>query len=173
MIIETGCVFPNGLKSVPNAVYVIGGTGEHISELRELVIAMGVVSSVRFLGEVTDELLPDVYNLAEVFIMANRVLPGSNDVEGFGSYFSKPMHVACRSSVAGHGGVPDAICDGVTGLLVDGASHADVTDAVVRILTDSELARTLGQAGRERVCNELTWAHSAKRIKSLVAAVRR
>jgi len=159
---------PDVLKHVPNAVYVIGGTGSYASELQSLAVAMGVESAVRFIGEVTDELLPRVYNIADVFIMANRVMPGSNDVEGFGIVFLEAN--ACEVPIIGgrSGGVPDAINDGVTGLLIEGHSQQDVADALIRVLTDSALARALGRAGRERVCKHLAWAHSAKRINSLV-----
>lgn len=159
---------PEVLKRVPNAVYIVGGTGNYASQLRSLAQAMGVDSAVRFLGEVPDDLLPTLYNLTDVFVMANRVTPGSNNVEGFGIVFLEAS--ACEVPVIGgrSGGVPDAIAEGKTGLLVDGDSQSEVMGSIVRVLTDFGLAVKLGKAGRERVCRELTWAHSAERIKSLI-----
>ncbi|WP_165477768.1 glycosyltransferase family 4 protein [Desulfobacter hydrogenophilus] len=159
---------PKILKCIPNAVYVIGGTGSYLSELKSLAVAMGVRSSVRFIGEVTDELLPHVYNIADVFIMANRIMHGSNDIEGFGIVFLEAN--ACEVPVIGgkSGGVPDAINDDVTGLLIQGHSKEDVSDALIKLLTNPELAKALGKAGRERVCRELTWTHSTNKINNYI-----
>lgn len=159
---------PDILKHVPDAIYVIGGRGEYQVELRQLAKSVGVESKVRFLGEVDEELLPKLYNLADVFIMPNQVMPGSNDVEGFGIVFLEAG--ACEVPVIGgrSGGVVEAIEDGKTGLLVDGASQSSIAEAVIRILTDEDLAQSLGRQGRERICRQLTWDHSAESIKGLI-----
>jgi len=160
---------------VPEAVYLIVGRGGYESELRALARAEGVNDSVRFAGPADDADLPAVHNLADVFAMPNRLLPGSGDLEGFGIVFLEAG--ACEVPVVGgrSGGVPDAIDDGRTGLLVDGDRVEEIADAVVRILSEPALARRMGRAGRRRVLDELTWDHSAERIRLLIddAAARR
>jgi len=158
---------PAVLREVPNAVYLIAGDGEYGSELRELADSLGIAANVRFLGEVPQEELPDIYGLCDVFVMPNRVL-GGNDVEGFGIVFLEAN--ACGKPVIGgrSGGVPEAVVDGETGLLVDGSSPAAVAEAVLRLLRNPDLARRLGRAGRERVCRELTWDHTGAQVKRLI-----
>ena len=47
------------------------------------------------------------------------------------------------------GGIPDIVTDGVDGLLVPRADTAALVDALIRVLTDHELAVRLGAAARE------------------------
>jgi len=159
---------PHVLKRVPDAVYVIGGEGAYGTVLRDLARKAGVESHVRFIGKVDEEVLPSIYNLADVFVMPNRVPPDSGDVEGFGIVFLEAN--ACGVPVIGGntGGVPEAIVQEKTGLLVDGTSVQSIADNIVRILTNPALARRLGQDGRKRVCEELTWDHSAAKVKELL-----
>jgi len=161
---------PEILRHVGDAVYVIAGTGPHEPQLRRLAEALGLAERVRFVGEVAPAQMPAVYSLADVFVMANRTLT-SRDVEGFGIVFLEAA--ACGVPVVGgrSGGVGDAVADGQTGLLVDGARPEQIARAVVRILGDAQLARRLGEAGRRRVCEGLTWRHSAERVAALVEEV--
>jgi glycosyltransferase involved in cell wall biosynthesis len=49
------------------------------------------------------------------------------------------------------GGTPEAIADGVTGLLVEAGDSAALADAISRLLQDSALARRLGAAARKAI----------------------
>lgn len=163
---------PQVLERVPGALYLIAGKGNYEQELRRLAHALGVAERVRFMGPADDEILPKLYNLADVFVMANREMPGSGDLEGFGIVFLEAG--ACGLPVIGgrSGGVPDAIVHGETGLLVDGNSPQAVAEAVIHLLTKPEIARCMGRAGRQRVCQELTWDHSADKIRDLLNGYR-
>jgi glycosyltransferase involved in cell wall biosynthesis len=67
------------------------------------------------------------------------------------------------------GGIPDVVQDGVEGILVDPADDADIAQALVRVLSDRELASRLGAAARLRYRD---WDSSpddyAARVRSLV-----
>jgi phosphatidylinositol alpha-1,6-mannosyltransferase len=56
-----------------------------------------------------------------------------------------------------NGGIPDAVREGETGLLVDATSTAEVAEAVRLLLKDRELAQRLGQAGRAAVESFFNW----------------
>lgn len=159
---------PQILEQIPNAVYLIAGKGNYEQELRQLANSLGMAEYVCFMGQADDEILPNLYNLADVFVMANREMPGSGDLEGFGIVFLEAN--ACGVPVIGgrSGGVPDAIAHGETGLLVDGNSPQAVAEAVIHLLTKPEVARRMGRAGRHRVCQNLTWTHSADKIRDLL-----
>ena len=162
---------PKILRCVPDAVYVIAGTGDYESRLRTLVDELHLGPAVRFVGAAENALLPRLYVLADVFVMPNRETQGLGNVEGFGIVFLEAN--ACEVPVIGgrSGGVPDAIVDGQTGLLVEGDSVEAIAQSVIRILTDEAYARQLGRNGRERVCRELTWDHSARRIKEFIESL--
>ena len=54
------------------------------------------------------------------------------------------------------GGLPEVIEDGVTGLLVPPGDADALAQAMIRLLSDADLRRRMGQAGRERVLKEFT-----------------
>jgi glycosyltransferase involved in cell wall biosynthesis len=77
-----------------------------------------------------------------------------------------------RAVVGGSaGGIPDLVEDGVDGLLVEPGDPAVLTDALVRILGDRELATRLGEAAR-RKGEELTPtpAEYAAKVAAVVGA---
>jgi glycosyltransferase involved in cell wall biosynthesis len=62
------------------------------------------------------------------------------------------MEVPVVASMAG--GIPEAVEDGVSGLLVPTADPAALATAIAQILGDDALAVRIGQAGRQRVLDE-------------------
>ncbi|MGE0083154.1 MAG: glycosyltransferase family 4 protein [Desulfococcaceae bacterium] len=158
---------PSILKSVPKAIYLIGGIGEYETRLKKLVKDSDLSSHVRFLGKVSDESLLELYNIADIFLMPNRILTG-NDVEGFGIVFLEAN--ACEIPVIGgnSGGVPDAVVHGLTGILTQGDSPEEIAGAVIRLLENPAMAKKMGQEGRKRVCRELTWNHNAENIRTIL-----
>jgi phosphatidylinositol alpha-1,6-mannosyltransferase len=112
--------------------------------------------------------LPDLYNACDLFVMPSR--PDAPNVEGFGIVFleanacGKPV-VAARS-----GGIPDAVIDGTTGLLVEPDHQEELTDAIVRVLSNPTVARDLGQNGRRRVVQEASWDHVSRRLYDTMAS---
>jgi phosphatidylinositol alpha-1,6-mannosyltransferase len=161
---------PRILAAHPDVVYLVAGDGEEMESLERLAGDEGVAGSVRFLGRVPQEDLPALYNLSDVFVMANRTMPGG-DVEGFGIVFLEAG--ACgKPVIAGaSGGTADAVIDGVTGILVDGTSTEEIARAVIRLAADPALRSRMGEAGRRRVEREYNWDAIAERTERLSAAV--
>lgn len=126
---------------------VVAGDGPDRGRLEAL--ARGLRVPVRFLGRVPDGELPGLYSAAELFVLAAREEP-EGDVEGFGLVLLEAAAcvtpaVACRS-----GGVPDAVDDGVSGLLVPPDDPAALAAALTRVLTDDALRRWLACGARAR-----------------------
>jgi phosphatidylinositol alpha-1,6-mannosyltransferase len=139
---------PRLRETVPDITYLIVGQGGYRAKLEELAMSLGVRDRVIFVGQVSAEDLPDIYALADVFVMPSREHLESCDVEGFGLVFLEAS--ACAKPVVGgrSGGIPDAIVDGVTGLLVNPNDAEDIANSLARLLTNSNLAIRLGQQGR-------------------------
>jgi phosphatidyl-myo-inositol dimannoside synthase len=158
---------PAILRSVPGLMYLIAGEGEELVSLKELADRNAVSHAVRFLGRVADEELPALYNLSDIFVMANRTMPGG-DLEGFGIVFLEAS--ACGKPVIGgrSGGTADAVRDGVTGLLVDGQSPEEITRAVVTLARDAALRDRMGREGRRLVVSEYDWKVITARIECVL-----
>jgi phosphatidyl-myo-inositol dimannoside synthase len=162
---------PRVLQAVPDVVYLIAGDGRHRAQLERIALDMGVQKNVIFAGQAPDDLLPQIYALADVFIMPSRMRREFCDVEGFGMVFLEAS--ACRKPViAGRcGGIPDAVVDGVTGLLVDPSNSEDIAKSMIRILLSPGLAEQFGEQGRERVLREFTWDRFAGRLRELLNTI--
>ena len=50
-----------------------------------------------------------------------------------------------------HGGVPEAVVDGSTGLLAEEGNVGELSEKIRVLLTDDDLARVMGRAGYQRV----------------------
>lgn len=162
----------NAMPHLPDdVIYLIGGTGREETRLRQIASDLNIEDRVHFLGFVTDEDLPTLYNLCDVFVMPNRVTEGTalaGDIEGFGITFieagscEKPV-IAGRS-----GGAVEAVLDGQTGLLVDPTSETEIVEAILRYLTDPDFAQKMGQQARQRIQKELDWRILAKLVEEIL-----
>lgn len=139
----------------PDLGYAVVGTGRQQEQLQELAQSLGVAHRVRFLTNVPDEDLPALYNSAELYLGVSR--PVELMIEGFGISLSEAS--ACGIPVIGAtaGGIPDAVRDGETGLLVDAGRPEAVVKAVRLLLQDHDLARRLGAGGRHAVETFYNW----------------
>ncbi|MEI6200366.1 MAG: glycosyltransferase family 4 protein [Enhydrobacter sp.] len=112
----------------PTIVHVVAGTGDDRERLeRRAVELTGSADCVRFLGFVPEDDLPDLYRLADLYVM-----PSSQ--EGFGIVYLEAA--ACGLKVVGGagGGSGDAIPDERIGVLVDPEDKTALVEAVVRLL---------------------------------------
>jgi phosphatidylinositol alpha-1,6-mannosyltransferase len=158
-------------QRVPDATYLIVGTGPFRERLDELAAELGVRDRIVFAGRVPDDQLPDVYAMCDVFAMPSRARFASHDVEGFGLVFLEAGACA-KAVVAGRsGGIEDAVVDGLTGLIVDPSDARDIGQALIRLLTDSELRGRLGQQGRARVEKERTWSIVGARVQAILERI--
>lgn len=162
---------PRLLEKVADAVYLVIGDGPSRAYLEAVAVSTGVRDHVIFAGQVPDSELPDVYALSDVFVMPSRDQPDTCDVEGFGLVFLEAN--ACGKPVVGgrSGGIPEAIADGVTGLLVNPRDPEDIASCLARILTAPDLARELGEQGRLRVTRDFTWTHVRGRIEKAMDGI--
>jgi len=151
---------PQILAVIPDIVYLIVGKGCYLERVKALTKSLGLEDKVIFTGRVSWADLPQYYRSCDVFIMPNRTLP-NGDTEGFGLVFLEAN--ACEKPVIGGkaGGVPDAVADGETGILVDGNSVEEIAKAAIQLLSNKELAQRMGHAGYMRALN-FSWANKAK-----------
>ena len=143
------------VSEFPDLGYLVVGSGEELSTLQQLASSFGIADRVRFLTDVPDADLPALYNCAELYLGLSRLM--GQRVEGFG--ISMVEASACGIPVlAGRaGGVPDAVRDGETGLLVEADQVGAVSHLLRRLLQDRQLAVRLGAAGREAVERYYNW----------------
>ena len=155
---------PALLARNPNVRLVLGGTGPCAPALEAQARALGVTDQVRFLGELTDAELPDVYALGDVFVLPSR--GARKDVEGFGIVFLEAAACGLPAVATRSGGIEDAVVDDVTGLLLPEDEPEALARALQRLVEDAELRRRFAVAARRRIVTSLTWDDTAAGIEA-------
>lgn len=107
----------------PDVVYLIGGGGNDLERLRQRAAELGVADRVILTGFFAEEEKPDLYNLADVYVMPSRG-------EGFGFVFLEAM--ACGVPVIGsrRDGGREALLGGELGLVIDPCNLAEIEAAI-------------------------------------------
>jgi len=139
----------------PDLRYAVVGTGEELESLEALAGRLGVADRVRFLTDVPDRDLPAIYNCAEIYLGVSRLM--EQRVEGFGISLAEASACGIPVVAGRSGGIPEAVRDGETGLLVDAESPEAVGEALRVLLDDASLRARLGQAGRRSVEGYYNW----------------
>ncbi|MBN9495482.1 MAG: glycosyltransferase [Alphaproteobacteria bacterium] len=104
--------------------------------------AAGIGDRVKLLGARND--VPDLLAAADLAVLASHE-------EGFPNAVLEAM--ASRRAVIGTqaGGIPEAIADGKTGLIVKPRGPAALAEALARLIADAPLRAAMGDAGRARI----------------------
>jgi phosphatidyl-myo-inositol dimannoside synthase len=154
--------------SEPDLRYAIAGSGEFGHTLRALAAELGVEDRVRFLGHVSDEDLPALYNAATLYLGASRV--AVNHVEGFGISLVEAAASAIPVIAGREGGMPEAVVENVTGLLADPYDPAALAAAIRRLLRAPALAQRLGAEGRRIAESRYSWRRVARDLRTIADA---
>ena len=137
------------LRARPKALYVYTGEDARLSdELAALATELGVQGRVRAIGFVSEEELPALYRLARVFVLLSDESP--NDVEGFGVALIEAAASGLPVVATCTGGIPEAVAEGETGVLVPPGDPRATARALGALLADPREARALGERGRAR-----------------------
>jgi glycosyltransferase involved in cell wall biosynthesis len=129
---------------IPDIHCLILGEGDHAyhQNLLHLITMLDLNSAVTFAG-----FQPDV--LAHMVDFDVVVLPSI--MEGFGMVLLEAMAMGKPIVASKVGGIPEAVEDGVTGVLIPPAHSGKLAEVLVFLLKNGSLRRSMGEAGRKRV----------------------
>jgi phosphatidyl-myo-inositol dimannoside synthase len=139
----------------PDLRYAVVGSGEERESLEAEARELGVADQVRFLTDVPDRDLPALYNCAEIYLGVSRLM--EQQVEGFGISLAEASACGIPVIAGRSGGIPAAVRDGETGVLVDADGVEPVVEAVSGLLGDAPRRARLGAAGRRAVESHYNW----------------
>lgn len=113
-------------------------------------IELGIMDKIEFTGSLPQEQLPAVYRGASVLV-------NPSFSESFGMSLVEAMAVGRPVVGTRVGGMKEIVEHGVTGFLVESGDTKGLTEALVRLLTEPELAADMGRRGRERALERFSW----------------
>jgi phosphatidylinositol alpha-1,6-mannosyltransferase len=137
---------PGVIQAVPELVYLMAGLPEQGERLQALVENLRIAENVRFAGAVSQAALPGYYNLADLFVMLSR--PAGGEVEGFGIAVVEAALCGVPAIVSSHGGLPETVLPGETGLVVPHGDPQAAAQAILRLLSDEPLRQRMAEQAR-------------------------
>lgn len=152
---------PLVLGAHPDAVLYIAGKGGMMPYLNMLAEYLDIKSHVNLLGYVSDEALPLLYGMSDVF-----VLPSLTS-ESFGITLIEAMSARKPIVASRIGGVPEIIQDNHNGLLFDPWHSKGLADRVNTLLDDEEYAGKLGKNAYRDALEKYDWSVVARRVEKV------
>jgi glycosyltransferase involved in cell wall biosynthesis len=143
------------IQQKPESQFLIVGDGTFRNTLVELADQLGIKPNVSFVGW--------QHNIAEIL--------ASIDICAVPSLWDPLPRIVLEAMVAGKpvvasnvDGIPEAVIDGETGLLVPPADETKLAEAIVSLLINPEHAKQMGIAGRKRSIAEFSSERHAKEV---------
>lgn len=138
---------PELLSRFPELHLLIFGKGPVEADLREMIRKLGLEERVQLCGFRDDlaRIVPCLDLLVHPALM-----------EGLGVSLLQASGAGVPIVASRAGGIPEAVRDGLNGILVPPGDIEALTAAIVRILGDPGLARRMGEAGRQLVEGEFS-----------------
>jgi glycosyltransferase involved in cell wall biosynthesis len=154
---EAILTFPDGHKPI----FLLPSKGRVFLKYEDELRAL---SNVHTYPPLEDE-MPDLYSLADIVIVPSKKCPGTSSDRSPNSCIEA---MACGKAVVGTnvGGIP--LIMGDAGLLITPNDSNAIIDAILRLIADADLRRTLGKKARERAVTKLSNEVYARRILELL-----
>jgi glycosyltransferase involved in cell wall biosynthesis len=148
----------------PHVRLLLAGDGPERQRLEKQALQLQINGRAEFLGEIPHEQVPQALARLDIFAMPSTY-------EGFGvaAIEAEAMEVPVVASTVY--GIPDAVHDGVTGILVPPKDVSALAEALLSLVTDEARRRQMGRAAREFVSAHYSWKANAAQMEALYKAM--
>lgn len=153
----------------PRMTFEIAGAGSLEAELRGKAAGLGVADRVTFSGFLDQAALRERLAAAHVFLHPSETVNG--DVEGIPNGLLEAMATGLPVVATRHGGIPEAVEDGVSGMLCAERDAEGLAAAVTELVTDPERYARVAQAGAESVREKFSRAAIGAQLRALYDSV--
>jgi phosphatidylinositol alpha-1,6-mannosyltransferase len=154
------------LKARPDAHLLFVGSGGYLKSLENLIVERNLQKHVTFVGRVNYDELTKYICVGDIFAMPSRSRLAGLEVEGLGIVYLEASACGLPVLAGDSGGAPDAVQQGVTGLVVNGLDVAAIADGAIKLLEGDRPA--MAKAGREWAVAKWDWEIWAKRFNQLL-----
>jgi phosphatidylinositol alpha-1,6-mannosyltransferase len=157
---------PEILKARPEAHLLFVGSGGYRKSLENLIVERNLQKYVSFVGRVNYDELTKYICVGDIFAMPSRSRRAGLEVEGLGIVYLEASACGLPVLAGDSGGAPDAVQQGVTGLVVNGLDISAIAEAAIKLLEGDRQA--MSKAGREWAVAKWDWQIWAKRFNQLL-----
>jgi len=150
-------------KDYPELLLLIAGSGRDLQRLKGL--AKDSKETIRFLGEISEAALPDLYRASDIFCMPCRSRWGGLEQEGFGIVFLEAAASGIPQIAGKSGGSADAVLNNETGLVInDPKDPRELAQSIETLLKNSEKLKRMGLDARKRTENYFSYDQLSKSL---------
>lgn len=167
---------PDIVKSQPKTVLLIIGDNptnalHHKSDIKtkiqSLIKQKNLEDHVKFLGHVSEQHLHTAYRISHLHIFPIMEQPG--DIEGFGMVAIEAAAYGLATIAFNVGGVPDAVADNISGLLIQPGDYAEFSRSVIDFIKYSSAHDYQFNGISRESCilhaNQFSWKYFGEKIR--------
>ena len=126
---------------------LVGRDSGEMGSVQDRIEAHGLSENVLLVGERDD---------AARIIASSTLVAHPSHTEGFSNTILEAMAAGKPVVATDAGGIPEAVVDGVTGIIVPVRNPRKMADALLALLRDPDRARAMGKAGKKRVLDRFS-----------------
>jgi len=154
------------LRKYPNATLTIAGEGPLLGELQKLARELNIERRVSFTGFISQKQLRDIYYRSHIFVHPSQTGHDGN-VEGIPNSMLEAMASGLPVFATDHGGIPEAVENGVSGVLVRERDHEAMANALLNATQDSDSLARIARNGAEVVRKNFDLQAQAQRLEEI------
>jgi len=158
--------FTTFLSHYPNATLTIAGEGPMLRELEELTCKLKIDDRVALPGFVTPEKLREIYHASHIFLHPSETGSDGNQ-EGIPNSMLEAMATGLPVFATDHGGIPEAIENGVSGVLVPEGDYEALSHALLEAVQDRHLLARLARSGAKVVAQKFDQRNQIRRLEEI------
>ena len=158
--------FAEFAKVFPNAQFTVAGEGPLLEELQRMTNELGIDGKVSFPGFVDQEKLRDLLMKSHIFLHPSQIGADGNQ-EGVPNSVLEAMASGLPVFATRHGGIPEAVDDGLTGMLVDERDHVALAQRLIDAARQPDLLARLGAAGSKSIAERFDQGIQAQNLEAL------
>src|SRR5436190_3616369 len=152
------------VRQYPNARLTIAGEGPLLRELETLARELKI--RVSFTGFISQDRLREIYYRSHIFLHPSQTGRDGNQ-EGIPNSMLEAMATGLPVFATEHGGIPEAIEHGVSGVLVPERDDSALAQALLDASRDSDLLSRIARSGAEAVRKNFDLATQAQRLEEI------
>jgi glycosyltransferase involved in cell wall biosynthesis len=158
--------FSTFLKQYPNATLTIAGEGPLLPELQKLARELTVAERVSFTGFISQEQLREIYYRSHIFLHPSQTGRDGNQ-EGVPNSMLEAMATGLPVFATEHGGIPEAIENGMSGVLVPERDDEALGRALLDAARDPASLSQIARRGADAVRQNFDLSTQAQRLEEV------
>ena len=149
-----------------NATLTIAGEGPLLRELESLARELKIAERVSFTGFLSQQQLREIYYRSHIFLHPSQTGRDGNQ-EGIPNSMLEAMATGLPVFATEHGGIPEAIEHGVSGVLVPERDEFALVETLLEAVRDPRFLSGIAQTGADAVRKKFDLQQQAQRLDEI------